>query len=439
MTNIANSAQPEATQPTRLLGIAGVGLAALMMLFPVLPLVTRLMSRALHLPAPVVLGVGMGKDLLLAGLLLATLWLWWKGEVRFRWRPVWIALALYAGWLTVYLLLAPNHVLAAYAYRGDLEPLALLVVASLLPLSREQWRKVLWGIFAVAVLVAIFGLYQALVLHYPFLHRYFTNSKGRIPSAYLAFRFGFPRATSTMTTPNQLGFYLTTIILVSLNLAIHLAGQRRWVYLAISGACSIGLLFTLSRSAWLALALGLLVSFVFAPQKRLLAIGVGVSLLLILPIAWRFHLTDRIVDTITLRDPSARGKMPSILQGVAVVQAHPQGVGLGTVGSRTERFGDAMQLHSESYYVQLAMELGIPGLILYLLFVFAIVATLFGVCRNVTDVGRQALPVAALAAVIGVSAGVMFIPALQDIAVASYLWFFAGLGIQIGEQTEENA
>ena len=425
-----NSRLPEADYFAKPIHLAGAGLTALMILFPTLPLVTRLMDRALHLPPPIVLGTGLLKDALLASLLLTTLWLWWKGVVRCRWRLSWIALALYAGWLTVYLVRPPHSVLSVYAYRGDLEPLLVLVVAAFLPLSGEQRRKLLWGVFVVAVGVSLFGLYQVFVLRFPFLHRYFVDAQGVLSSSYLAFRYySFPRAISTMTSPNQLGFYLAIVILAGLNLAIRTTGKQRWALLIVSVVCLVTLLFSLSRSAWVALAIGLLVSFVYAPNKRMWSVGAVGALLVIVPVAWQFHLTDRVVDTLTLRDPSAHGKIPSILQGVQFIQAHPMGAGLGTVGSRTERFGGTIQLHSESYYVQLGMEAGVIGLLLYLRSWGAAAGTLLAMLQGSAPPEDRAILVAALAALLGISAGAMFIPALQDIAVGSYLWLVVGLGI----------
>ncbi len=425
-----NSKLPEVGHFAKLIHWAGTGLMALMIMLPILPLVTRLMDRALHLPPPIVLGTGLLKDALFAGLLLATLWLWRKGVVRWRWRPLWIALALYASWLTAYLVFLPHSVLSIYAYRGDLEPLLVLFVAAFLPLSGEQRRKLLWSVAVVAVGVSLFGLYQVFVLRFPFLHHYFADSQGKISSSYFAFRYySFPRAMSTMTSPNQLGFYLAIVILAGLNLAIRTTGKQRWGLLAACAVCLVTLLFSLSRSAWVALAIGLLVSFVYAPNKRIWSAGAIGALLVIVPIAWQFHLTDRVVDTLTLRDPSAHGKIPSMLQGVQFIQSHPMGAGLGTVGSRTKRFGDTMHLHSESYYVQMGMELGAIGLLLYLLFVGAAAWTLFAMLRGTAPPGDRAILVAALAALLGISAGAMFIPALQDIAVGSYLWLVVGLGV----------
>ncbi len=414
----------------RVVRLAAVVMALLMILFPVMPLVTRLLERALHLPGAVLLGVGLVKDGLLAALLVALVWLWWQGAVRFRWRPFWVAAGFYAAWVTVYLLLAPNRLLGIYAFRGDLEPLAVLALAALLPLSREQWRRVLWVVFAVAAGVALFGLYQALVLRIPFLHQYYANPDGTIPNAYLAYRFHFPRATSTLTTPNHLGFYLAAIILGGVNLAIRASDRRRWAFLAVSTVCLVTLLFTLSRSAWIALAVGLLISFVFASNKTVWVVGGTIILLALAPVAWRFHLTDRLVDTITMKDPSARSRIPSFQKGIDFVIAHPLGSGLGTVGSRTQRFGGKLQLASESYYLQVAMEKGVPGLGLYLLLVGSATGALFNRIREERDDRRRALPVAGLAALLGLSAAANFIPALFEIPVASYMWFFAGLGLR---------
>lgn len=425
------SGQAERPGPQlRAVRFAAVTVAVLMVLFPVMPLVTRLLERALHRPAAVVLGVGLVKDGLLAVLLATLLWLWWKGAVRLRRRPVWAAAGLYVGWVAVYLLLAPGRLMGVYAFRGDIEPLAVLALAALLPLSREQWRRVLWAIFAVAVGVSLFGLYQALVLRFSFLHRYFSNPDGTLPHTYQAFRFNFPRATSTLTTPNHLGFYLAAIILGCVNLAIRASGRKRLAYLAVGSICFVTLLFTLSRSAWIALTVGLLITFVFSPNKTVWFVG-GIACLLILsPVAWRFHLMDRVMDTITMRDPSARSRIPSFQKGIAFVKAHPLGNGLGTVGSRTQRFGDTMPLHSESYYLEMAMEKGIPGLGLYLLVVGSAAGALFKTIREERDDRRRALPVAGLAVLLGLSAAANFIPALYEIPVASYMWFFVGLGLR---------
>jgi len=89
-----------------------------------------------------------------------------------------------------------------------------------------------------------------------------------------------------------------------------------------------------------------------------------------------------------------------------------------------------LQLASESYYLQVAMEKGVPGLGLYLLLVGSATGALFNRIREERDDRRRALPVAGLAALLGLSAAANFIPALFEIPVASYMWFFAGLGLR---------
>ena len=101
----------------------------------------------------------------------------------------------------------------------------------------------------------------------------------------------------------------------------------------------------------------------------------------------------------------------------------PFGMGLGAVGPKSGRFGEPVVLiNSEMWYLDYLWQAGYFGL-------FALFALAAVVVRRLWR-GR-AIPIsrAALAVVVGLAAGALFIPVLDEPAVAIPMWTLAALGL----------
>jgi hypothetical protein len=106
------------------------------------------------------------------------------------------------------------------------------------------------------------------------------------------------------------------------------------------------------------------------------------------------------------------------------------GMGLGTAGPKSVRFGESGSeppISSEIWYVNYLLQVGLLGLAILALFVLAIVVRLWR-SRNVPW-SRAAIAIGA-----GLAIGALGIPVIDEPAVSIPLWSVLGLGLLLAER-----
>ena len=403
----------------------------LMALFPFQSLGMRVLRVELGLSDTMALAISMWKELILL-MLIIRLVLRTTKQTRFRVKSVDLLLASYTAFVFVYVFVANSLIAGLYGFRGTVEPFAFYFIARRLSIRSKRLAKIINCLLIVAVLVSVFGFVQAYVLGYSFLLKYaidpITNRLANSNFAYMGGQF-IIRASSTFSSPNQFGMYIAILILVGFGiLSEHSVTGLKVTSVAL--VLIVGLLTTFSRSSWLAFGTGFLLMFGLRRKiKKQIVVVVFVLALLALPVVMRLNIFERVAETVSLADPSAAGRLPSIMSGIEFVQQNPLGVGLGTSGPRSVRFDKVLDQHAENFYVLMAMEIGVAGLLLYLVLIGMTVLQLYWTYRRVREPLHRGVILGTLLALVGSSTGVVFIPSLQAIEVASLLWFFIGISV----------
>jgi hypothetical protein len=233
------------------------------------------------------------------------------------------------------------------------------------------------------------------------------------------------RLTSTFLSP------LATAYMLCVALLAAAAWRRRWT-LPLAAVAFAALLWTYSRSTWLALAAGLVV--LAAAQRRLWPVGAAVVVLAVAfgftrafpHVAPRAHFTAAElryqheqarraasnVQTAT-NDASTREHLAALRAGLRAVAHHPQGYGLGNAGSTAARFS-VPPVAGESTYTEIGVDTGLAGLALFVVFDLWLLVALLR---------RSPWSAAAIAAVLvlAVQTDVIGVPWL-----AVCVWAFAG-------------
>lgn len=225
----------------------------------------------------------------------------WRRQKHFRPNPLGVPLLVFIAVCVVSLTQALNVryssevvVLTAFTL------LAGWMVPQLLT-TRRALRAVVIVLLISATVVSVFGLFQ------------FFGDLAGLPTSMTGLRelytkevFGFPRIQATALEPLYFGNYL--LIPVGLLFAYLLERRARiplWIAWGLLGLCSVNLVLTVSRGAYLAAAL---------------------EIALMLFVLWRLALKPRIV-------------IPLIL-GVAIV---------GWVAARSLSSGDTLQLNTDTF------------------------------------------------------------------------------------------
>ncbi len=292
-----------------------------------------------------------------------------------------------------------------FAVRHDLTPLAAYVLGRSLSFGRDDLRRIGTTIVAVAAAVAAWGLVDVYALSLD------TWRNSGVPGWYreqLGLRYdglsGLPenfvyntgderplrRLVSTFLSPLATGYLLVVALLASTAL-----GRRRWLPLATALAFA-GLLFTYSRTSIAALALGLAV-LAWALRSRLplaaavLVALVGLAFVEAYPsIGPRDTYTPAELefqraggqkeptsgDATSFGESSVSSHLDSLRNGIETVARHPWGYGPGNAGVTAKRTGEEIKA-GESTYTELGADLGLPGMLAFVAWNFALLARIF--------------------------------------------------------------
>jgi hypothetical protein len=296
------------------------------------------------------------------------------------------------------------------------------------PWLPKHWRELLLG---PALLVVSFGILQRLVLPKDIL-RHLGYGANTIPAVQtIDQQVDFRRIQSTLRGANPLGAYLVLIITALVGVVIRKKQQREFGAFLVTAAVAV-LIITYSRSAYL----GAVVSVAFLVwqlvphalwRRRLLVAGCVSALALSIGVVL-LRNNDMVQNTVFHTSEASRSAESSnasranaLKQGVREVVAQPFGRGPGTAGPASFRNNHPPRI-AENYYIQLAQEVGIIGLGLFMAMNIVVGAELW---RRRADL----LPLALLASLIGLTCVNLISHAWTDDTLSVLWWSLAGIAL----------
>ncbi len=395
------------------------------------------------------------KDVLLAGALAAAVW-----GSRSLPTSLWadrLALA-FAGLVLIYWLLPQSWLDGGatsrgelFAARHDLLPVAAYFLGRLLVLSAPAWRRVSLALAGTAVLLTLWGLVDVYAVPLQWwrdsgVPGWFRDQLG------LGYRglSGLPqnwvlntgdeenpvrRLVSTFLSPLATSYVLVVVLL-------YLVARRpnRWS-IAAAAISYAGLLWTHTRAAYLALALGLLV--LAAAQRRWLPVGLAVASLVIgvgfvkafphIGPSTSYTQAELQVlraqgsrqpgvsnDPLSGGDASTRSHLRNLRHGIRTVVHHPQGFGLGNAGVSASRTRVDVKA-GESTYTEVGVDTGLLGAAAFVAWMLAVLAGLWRRTAWLTAAWAAMLAIGVQTDVIGVHWIAYVVFALAGVALAGGL------------------
>ena len=252
---------------------------------------------------------------------------------------------------------------------------------------------------------------------------------------------------STTRGPNPLGAYLIVPAVLLLSVAaqhvlkrngsrfiLQLQKKRNCQLIAsVAVALSMTLLLLYgshSRAAWLGFIISAAVWCLLSVSKqirRILYATTVVGVLLIGVGVYQFR-DNSFVQTVILHDNPDTGAAvtsndahgQSIINGLRQVSQRPiAGCGPGCAGPASFYNSDGGNL-SENYYIQVAQEVGVLGLALFIIFTILIARELYAMRKN-------SLAVVLLSTLVGLSVANLLLHVWADETIAYVWWGTAGL------------
>ncbi|SDY54271.1 O-antigen ligase [Proteiniborus ethanoligenes] len=264
--------------------------------------------------------------------------------------------------------------------------------------SRDLDKKNLKGILmvfaGVAAIVAIYGIFQ-----------YFTGEMGGHGWVDVKTNPNLKaRAYSTMENPNILAEYL--VIAGSISVALFLDSKNIWrklLLVAITGIIFVGLLLTMSRGGWIAFAISCII-ILTAEDKRVIPV------MLLLGAVSIFFLPDVVIERLktigSVKDSSNAYRFLIWSASLGMLKDFwASGVGLG-YAAFIKAYPNYMlpgikAAHAHNSYLQMAIEIGVFGLLAFLWGVFKSYGTGIRVWLKAKDSFYKRIVVASMGAVSG--------------------------------------
>ncbi len=286
------------------------------------------------------------------------------------------------------------------------------------------------------VVLAVLGIAQVFVLSPDFLAQFGYNKNTTIaPFITVDQNMGALRAFATMRGPNTLGmFFLLPLAMLGV-----LITRKRHIRLAVPAMalCIFALYLTGSRSAWLG-ALVTLVALLLglSGKKRTIQLArrfgaplvialIGLAVLAESVPSIRLALFHSSPGDSSLTEGSTDKHGEATLNGAKDALAHPLGRGPGEAGPASFYSPDGARI-AENYYVQVAQEVGLFGLILFMAILYLVGRRLW---RVASAKNASMLALGLFASFWGIAVINLLLHGWADDPNALVWWGLAGLAI----------
>ena len=352
------------------------------------------------------------------------------GRKKLRWTDldgpvlVWITISVLS------VLLNKNALVqSVFGLRAMFQYYLLALIVSNAGISRERLKGLLWALLGLVTVLGAIGVFQWLV-QWPTPREWVDITETNIGT----------RAFGTMLNPNTYGGYLAIFLapMIALFTAERLNKTHRVLLLGALPVILGAVLFTFSRSAWMALAVALGIVGI-AKDRRIIALVL--MAVLVLPVAAP-TITARIAQGFSMAyfsKSAAGGRIDWWSKATEVAhEINPLfGVGPGQFGgAAANHFGtkayklvglpERYPLWVDSQLFQYIAEVGYLGLFAF----FWVLLAFFRCARELyrrSDELTGALTVGFAGSVLGILLFSLFASVFEMQQIASVLWFGMGL------------
>lgn len=248
-----------------------------------------------------------------------------------------------------------------------------------------------------------------------------------------------PRASSFFLSDLALAFYTLLAVPMAASIFFNLVELKRKVvaYLLIL-ATSVTSVLTVTRSALIALVPALAAQVVRG-RKLLLAFLVVIQIMVILLLVIYFMdiTPDLLRDIFSPGEASVQGHISALEQSVEVIIEEPLGRGLGTAGQIAQRFTPQGGITNESWYLQIATEMGVLPAILFIFITLGFGLVAFQQYGKVDDPWLKSLCLGMAGATVGFGLVSITLHAWEALTTSIMFWLFAGFVVRAHDRDQD--
>ncbi len=323
--------------------------------------------------------------------------------------------------------------IAVDGYRATVQYMLWFFVVTRMLRDDRDFRTLYFAMVALATVIALHGIYQFIVA-VPIPSNWTDQAEQSVRT----------RVFSIFGSPNIMGDYMVMFAPMAAGLAYYL--PKTWQKL-LAWACAFAMcfacLFTMSRGAWVAMAVAV-VLFCLLVDRRLFA------LLVVAAVAAMFlpFVASRIgyLFTEQFAESTARGGRASRWHyglNYLVESGHPWlGLGLGMFGGaiamQTKIIDQWDYFYLDNYYLKIMVEMGYLGFIFFVVLLAALVLIGLRCVRRSGFIHRaggprmQPLAAGILSGLCGVLAHCYFENIFEEPYMMAYFWMMAAMLVYLG-------
>lgn len=402
----------------------------------------RLFQNELGFSASEVRFVSLWKEAVLGGLILAAIWKYAR-----RWRKLiseignipFLIGTLMVAWGIISVAISPDRLAGLAAFRDYYEPLVILGLVLFAKPKEHELRRYIHIWLIIGAGMALLGIWQgAFWGEQEYVMYGFGQpiSEAGMPTVVLDGQTIY-RPVSTVTGPNELGFHMVLLSIFTLKHLVLGRKKSRVCGVILFIVFSTCLFYTRSRSDLL--AYGITVGLVLIMSFR----GFGLlyrrnpiwwwsaALTCVLLITALLYATGMVPFVLsTVRNLRSEYHVIDITEAIVFLAANPGGVGMGLAGPRIGAFfPETPAFHAEGSLFQIALDMSVFGLLLWLAFVLSLIISMF---RRLRSTEHQFLNSIQLTAITGWVGGLfvfLILPLMQSMTLMSWMWFLLGIGV----------
>lgn len=326
--------------------------------------------------------------------------------------------------IVLFLMRSPDPIVAIDGFRVVVQYMLWYFLAVQLLDDDEDIKRMIYMALVMVFFVGLHACYQY-VTKAPMLGNWVDSTEAITTRAY-----------SIMFSPNLLGSFFTLFIpLIFAVFIVEKSVINKFLALMTLGISGLGLIFTLSRGAWLAAFISLLIFLLFTYKKILLPIIVFVaSIVVSVPaLSDRFF---RLFSSDYLDKSSQGGRIFRFQLGMERWESDPIfGLGLGRFGGAVAMNYNLAPFYMDNFYMKTLVEMGVIGLSATIILYFSLITFCVLKIRGIFDQKKQILLYGILSGMLGVLVHNFMENIFESQAMVSMFWVMAAI---IMTQTKTN-
>ncbi|WKD57211.1 O-Antigen ligase [Corynebacterium capitovis DSM 44611] len=233
------------------------------------------------------------------------------------------------------------------------------------PFTQRDKDRLISVLLITGTITAIYGLLQQMVGGERLVEMGYTWGEQVRTTGPLLRSFG------TFNQPFPFGLYLMVALLAGTSSALleprRLRSRLFWPASLVMGA---GLVFSVVRASYIGLFIGLIVLGVTQHRRVFKAVqivaGIGIAALVVVLSVFSSSSSIQALSS----SSSLQQRITHWAESFQLVLSHPLGTGLGNTGSAAQKTGPGIDVlnppyQPDSQYLKILIELGLPGMALY--------------------------------------------------------------------------